>query len=66
MESRLTIPVDLPQAIKAGELKVVHKIPYMDCVAAALAMLRQARLVTSDRDFQKLERNFPILWIGRR
>jgi len=38
----------------------------MDCVAAALAMLHQATLVTSDRDFQKLERNIPILWIGRR
>ncbi len=59
------VPTDLPQALKAGELKAVHKIPYVDCVAAALTVLRQATLVTSDRDFEKLGRNFPILWIAR-
>jgi predicted nucleic acid-binding protein len=59
------IPVDLTQAIKAGELKALHKIPYVDCLAAALAVLHQATLVTSDHDFDKLGRHFPILWIGR-
>jgi predicted nucleic acid-binding protein len=59
------VPVDLPQAIKAGELKAVHKIPYVDCIAAALAALNQATLVTSDRDFEKLGRHFPVLWIAR-
>jgi predicted nucleic acid-binding protein len=59
------VPVDLDQALKAGEIKAVHKIPYVDCVAAALATLRQATLVTSDRDFEKLGRHFPILWITR-
>ena len=59
------VPVDFPQAIKAGELKAVHKIPYVDCVTAALAVLNQAVLVTSDRDFEKLGKQFPILWIAR-
>jgi predicted nucleic acid-binding protein len=59
------IPVDLPQALKAGELKAVHKIPYVDCIAASLALRQQATLVTSDRDFEKLGRHFPILWIAR-
>ncbi len=59
------VPVNLDHALKAGELKVVHKIPYVDCVTAALALLNQAVLVTSDRDFEKLGRNFPILWIAR-
>jgi predicted nucleic acid-binding protein len=66
--SRLGIelaPVDESQALKAGEFKAVHKIPYVDCVAAALAVSRQAVLVTSDRDFEKLGRHFPILWIDR-
>src|ERR1700693_2179381 len=43
--SRLPIrvlPVDLAQATKAGELKAIHKIPYVDCLAAALAVLQQA------------------------
>jgi predicted nucleic acid-binding protein len=67
--SRLPIrvlPVDLPQVLKAGELKALHKIPYVDCLAAALSILRQAVLVTSDRDFEKLGRQFPVLWIGRK
>ncbi len=59
------VPVDLSQALKAGELKAVHKIPYVDCVTAALAVLNQAVLVTSDRDFEKLGKQFPILWIDR-
>jgi len=60
------IPVDLPQVLKAGELKAVHKIPYVDCFAAALATLQQATLVTSDRDFEKLGRHFPVAWLPRR
>jgi|SRR5579859_3748919 len=59
------IQVDLSQALKAGELKALHKIPYVDCLAAALASLYQATLVTADRDFEKLGRHFRILWIDR-
>ena len=59
------VPVDLPQALKAGELKALHKIPYVDCVAAALALQQTATLVTSDRDFEKLGRRFPVLWLSR-
>jgi ribonuclease VapC len=59
------VPVDIPQVLKAGELKAVHKIPYADSLAAALAALNQATLVTSDRDFEKLGRYFPVLWIAR-
>lgn len=60
-----TVPVDLPQALKAGELKATHKIPYVDCIAAALALQQNATLVTADRDFEKLGRQFPILWLAR-
>jgi predicted nucleic acid-binding protein len=59
------VPVDLAQAMRAGELKAIHKIPYVDCIAAALATLQRATLVTSDRDFEKLGRQFPVLWITR-
>jgi predicted nucleic acid-binding protein len=59
------VPVDVPQVLKAGELKALHKIPYEDCLAAALATLTRATLVTSDRDFERLGRHFPILWIAR-
>jgi predicted nucleic acid-binding protein len=60
------VPVDVPQTLKAGGLKAVHKIPYADCFAAALATLNQATLVTSDRDFEKLGRRFPVAWLPRR
>lgn len=60
------IPVDLPQALEAAEIKALHHIPYVDCLAAALAALNHATLVTSDRDFEKLGRNFPVLWLARR
>ena len=59
------VPFDIAQAMKAGELKAVHKIPYVDGVAAPLAVLQQAILVTSDRDFEKLGRQSPVLWISR-
>ena len=67
--SRLPIAfvlVDLPQALKAGEIKALHHLSYVDCVAAALATLNQATLVTADRDFEKLGRNFPVQWLSRR
>jgi predicted nucleic acid-binding protein len=59
------VPVDADQSLKAGEIKVLHKIPYVDCLAAALAALSQATLVTADRDFEKLGRHFPVLWLAR-
>jgi predicted nucleic acid-binding protein len=59
------VPLDLAQALKAAEIKAVHGIPYVDCMAAALAALRGGTLVTSDRHFERLGRHFPILWIPR-
>ena len=59
------VSVDAPQALKAAELRALHHIPYVDCLAAALSSIYQATLVTSDTDFEKLGRNFPILWLKR-
>ena len=60
------VVVDMQLALKAAEIKARHKIPYVDCLAAALASLRQAILVTGDRDFEKLGRHTDILWIHRK
>jgi predicted nucleic acid-binding protein len=60
------VPVNLLQALKAGDIKALHNIPYVDCVAAALATLHEAVLVTSDRHFEKLGRHAKILWIPRK
>jgi predicted nucleic acid-binding protein len=59
------VDVDVAQVMQAVELKAVHKIPYVDCLAAALAISCRATLVTADRDFEKLGRRIPILWIAR-
>lgn len=59
------VPVDLSQSLKAGEIKARYKIPYLDCIAAGLAILHHAVLVTSDRDFEKLGRRVEVLWIRR-
>jgi predicted nucleic acid-binding protein len=58
-------PVDLVQSLKAAEVKAIHKIPFVDCVAAALAELRDAVLVTSDKHFERLGRRIQILWLPR-
>lgn len=58
------VPIELDQALKAGEIKALHHLPYVDCLAAALAELRQAILVTADRHFEKLGRRVRINWIA--
>jgi predicted nucleic acid-binding protein len=59
------VPVDLPLAVKAGEIKALNGIPYVDSMAASLAALNDATLVTADHDFEKLGRHFRILWLTR-
>jgi len=59
------IPIDRLQAVKAAEIKAVHKLAFVDSLAAALAELRKAVLVTGDRDFEKLGRRVSVLWIDR-
>jgi predicted nucleic acid-binding protein len=59
------VPADSELVSKAAEIKSVHKIPYADSIAAALAELRGATLVTSDRDFERLGRRIQVLWLAR-
>ena len=49
----------------AAEIKALHKLSFVDCIAAALAELRSSILVTADRDFQKLGRRIQVLWLAR-
>jgi predicted nucleic acid-binding protein len=59
------VDVDITQAMRAGELRVRHKLPYVDSLAAALAVLRSGVLVTRDRDFKALGHHANILWLRR-
>jgi ribonuclease VapC len=56
-------PASAEDAAAAAKLKAVHKLPYADSFAAALAMREHATLVTSDPDFEKLGKEIPILWL---
>lgn len=59
------VSVNEDQVLKAAEIKVLHKLSFVDCIAAALAELRNAVLVTADRDFQKLGRRIQVVWLVR-
>jgi predicted nucleic acid-binding protein len=55
--------VDAELARLAASLKAQHNIPYADCFAAALAQMRKAVLVTSDKDFECVASVLKILWL---
>ena len=50
----------------AGELKARGGISYADCFAAALAIEKNAPLLTGDKEFQKVEDKVKIIWIGEK
>ena len=56
------IDADTTMAKVAATLKATLRLPYADCFAAAIAQLRRATVVTTDRDFVKAEKIIDILW----
>jgi predicted nucleic acid-binding protein len=51
------------RACAAADVKAKHALYYADSFAAALALEHKATLVTSDSDFRRLGRSFPVLWL---
>ena len=60
----LTI-VDADQTLtrEAARIKVAKKLPYADCFAAALCLLKNATLITGDNDFRKIQDKIKIIWV---
>ena len=56
--------IDAASTLLAARLKAVQRLPYVDCFAAALAIQRKATLVTSDRDFARIEKLAAVLWLA--
>lgn len=56
------VPADVEITRLAAELKAIHKLPYVDCFAAALASQRKATFATSDKDFSPLQKKLHLLW----
>ncbi|MBV6394965.1 MAG: tRNA(fMet)-specific endonuclease VapC [Anaerolineales bacterium] len=48
---------------QAAVYKSIGGISYADCFAAALAKLRNAELVTGDKEFKKVEKEIKISWL---
>ena len=48
---------------QAAAFKVDGNISYADCYAAALAKMREAELVTGDKEFQQLAGEIKIVWL---
>jgi predicted nucleic acid-binding protein len=55
------VDVNLEITKLAASLKAVTKLPYADCFAAALSMLRNASLATADADFDKVSDQIVLL-----
>jgi hypothetical protein len=55
------VAADLELTRSAAELRAEHKLPYIDCFAASLAVSRKASLATSDKDFGQVEKRLEIL-----
>ena len=62
------LPIDIVIAdremtLEAAKLKGVHPLAYADCFAAALAIRKNAKLVTGDAEFKRFEGILSVEWI---
>ena len=60
------VPVDaddLELVRQAAAFKATKKMSYADCFAAALAKIKNAELITGDREFKQLARDVKIHWL---
>jgi len=60
------VPVDaddLELVRQAAAFKATRKMSYADCFAAALAKIKNAELITGDREFKQLAREVKIHWL---
>jgi predicted nucleic acid-binding protein len=49
---------------QAAVYKTTRKISYADAFAAALAKIKNAELITGDREFEQVEGDIKIGWLG--
>lgn len=58
-----TVPADWEVALRAAQFKARGNIAYADCFAAALAIDREAELVTGDPEFEQFQDQVKISWL---
>lgn len=59
----VSVGSDLDLVRQAAIFKATKKLGYADCFAAALAKIRNAELVTGDRDFKTVESEIKLGWL---
>jgi len=57
------IDADRAITLSAARIKAIYSVAYADTFAVALALQKEASLVTGDPEFKKLESRVQILWI---
>ena len=57
------VPADRELVLAASELKAKYPIAFADCMAAALALLEDAEVVTGDPEFELLSEEVNIQWL---
>ncbi len=58
------IDADKPITIEAAKLKALYAVPYADCFAAALGIMKKCKVVTGDPEFKKTAKDVKVEWIG--
>jgi predicted nucleic acid-binding protein len=56
-------PADRGVVIMAAEIKSDYCLPYIDSFCAATALKENGEVLTSDRDFKKVAKIIPIVWV---
>ncbi len=59
------VGVERVLALTAAHIKAEYPLAYADAFAAALAMNKDATLVTGDPEFMVLKDCLPIQWLGQ-
>ena len=57
------VNADVEMTLEAAKLKGSHPVAYADCYAAALAIQKNAKVVTGDPEFKTFERILSVEWI---
>lgn len=56
-------PADRDMVFEAAKLKAKYPIAYADCFACALAIEKNAKVITGDPEFKRLGKDISVLWI---
>jgi predicted nucleic acid-binding protein len=59
------VDADIEGALEAAKLKGMHPVAYADCYAAALAIRKNAKVVTGDPEFKKFGNTVAVEWRTR-